>query len=236
MNIEGTYTLQASPQEVWRCLTDQEILGVTIPGLQHIKQVDPNIYDVTLTMSNRLLSGSHHGVMTLSEQQYPYHYRLTFTSDSDTNLSGVGSIHLHEREHKTIVAYKGTLTTNKSGSKLTPALIKGAIKHFIQQYFQHLAEYLRSHAHTSQSGQPDTYEHLEIASTNSDFIIIPRNTSPLETPLPDTLAARIVRLLRLGSQDAQAQLQWEQRIRRTGTITGLAILIWVGTRLPRRRR
>lgn len=236
MNIEGTYTFQASPQEVWSCLTDREILGVIIPGLQHIKQVSPNIYDVTLTLSNRLLSGSHHGVMTLSEQQYPYHYRMSFTSDGDTNLRGVGSIHLHEREHKTIVAYKGTLTINRSGSKLTPALIKGAAKHFIQQYFHHLAEYLRSHAYTSPSGQSDTQQHADEVENGSDFIIIPHPTSPLEAPLPDTLAARIVHLLHLGSSDPHSQQQWEQRIRRTGAITGLVILIWIGTRLPRRRR
>ncbi|GCE04141.1 SRPBCC domain-containing protein [Dictyobacter aurantiacus] len=233
MNIEGTYTLQASPQEVWRCLTDREILSITIPGLQQIKQISPSIYDITLTMSNRLLAGSHHGVMTLSEQQYPYHYRLTFTSDGETNLSGAGSIHLHEREHKTIVAYKGTLTTNKSAGKLTPALIKGAIKHFIQQYFQHLAEYLRSHAHTASADHVE--DHQYAGMNHGDVIVIPRKTSPLEAPLPDTLAARIVRLLRLGARNPRAQLQWEQRIRRTGTITGLAILVWVGTRLPRRR-
>ncbi|GCE17957.1 CoxG family protein [Dictyobacter kobayashii] len=236
MNIEGTYTLQASPQEVWRCLTDQEILGVTIPGLQQVKSVDQHTYDVTLTMSSGLLSGTHHGVMTLSEQQYPYHYRLTFTSDGDTNLSGVGSIHLHEREHKTIVAYKGTITTNKVGSKLTPALIKGAVKHFIQQYFQHLAEYLRSHDHAPLANQPETHETQRTTSTNGDIIILPGRNEQAETPLPATLAARVVQLLHLGAEDTQEQLRWEQRIRRTGTITGLALLIWIGTRLPRRRR
>ena len=234
MNIEGTYTLQASAQEVWRCLTDQEVLHATIPGLQDISAVDAHTYDVTLTTNTRPFAGSHHGVMILSEQQYPYHYRLTFTSDGESNLSGVGSIHLHERGHQTIVAYKGTLTTNKVSARLSSSLIKGAIKLFIQQYFQDLAEYIRTHK-SPITTKLDALDDTGMPSTSDVFVLSPYSDKQDHAPLPDTLAARFVQLLRLGKKDPQEQVRWEQRIRRTSTITGFLFLIWVGTRIPRRR-
>lgn len=234
MNIEGTYTLQASAREVWRCLTDQEVLHDTIPGLQDISAVDTHTYDVTLTTNTRPFAGSHHGVMILSEQQYPYHYRLTFTSDGESNLSGVGSIHLHERGRQTIVAYKGTLTTNKVSARISSSLIKGAIKLFIQQYFQGLAEYVRTHTSVI-TAKLEALEDAGMTSTADDIILSAYSDKQEQETLPDTLAARFVQLLRLGKKDPHEQLRWEQRIRRTSTITGFLILIWVGTRIPRRR-
>ncbi|GCE25770.1 hypothetical protein KDA_12540 [Dictyobacter alpinus] len=235
MNIEGTYTLQASAQEVWRCLTGLEILQATIPGLQYITAVDENIYDVTLTMNTRPFTGSHHGVMTLSEQQHPYHYRLTFTSDGESNLSGVGSIHLHEQGNQTVVAYKGTMTTNKVSGRLSSALVKGAVKLFIQQYFQGLAQYLRTHGHSSPASISMHGETTGTLSTSHEIVLSTRSDKQEQDALPDTLAAKIVKLFRLGKKDREEQLRWEQRIRRTSTITGFLILIWVGTRIPRRR-
>src|SRR5256885_13676838 len=38
MIIEGTYTLQATPEDVWRCLMDEQILRSAIPGLESLER------------------------------------------------------------------------------------------------------------------------------------------------------------------------------------------------------
>lgn len=239
MNIEGTYTLQATTQTVWRCLTDRDILSQTIPGIQSISSLEKDTYDMTIAMATTLFAGSHHGIASFSEQHQPYHFRLMFTSDGETNLSGAGSVHLYARNHTTVVAYKGTFTTNKSGAKLSNSLIKGAIKLFIQNYFQHLAEYLRKHAQTLFVQE----EQIQNAATTDkgvgDIVIIPRTPEKIadtEDVLPNTLSARVVHLLHLGTKDAAKQIQWEQRLRKTSTVATLLALIWIGTKIPRRHK
>ena len=37
MEIEGTYTLQASPEEVWQCLMDTQVLRSAIPGVEQLE-------------------------------------------------------------------------------------------------------------------------------------------------------------------------------------------------------
>src|SRR5437763_3955715 len=76
MNIEGTYTLQAPPTEVWHCLLNTELLQHTIPGIERIEQVSENTYTIVANIKHAPLEGTYQGHITLSEQHYPYHYRL----------------------------------------------------------------------------------------------------------------------------------------------------------------
>ncbi len=45
---------------------------------------------------------------------------------------------------------------------------------------------------------------------------------------------RIVRQLRLGSNDPLLEEQWVRRLRRIGIVSVLLLLVWIGTRLPRK--
>lgn len=234
MNIEGTYTLQATPAEVWHYLTDQHILSATLPGVKRILSLAKDMYDITVSMDNAPFTGSHHGQITISEQQYPYHFRLTATSDGKANLHGVGSIHLHEHEGKTIIAYKGTFTFNKTGTHLVPALIKGAIKLYMQQYFQSLAEHLHDQKLQQTPEDLNRTGNTIIKQQAGDIIVIPRPVTP-EKNLTTTIVSKATRLFRPSSRDPQAQARWKTRIRRTGAITGLLLLVWIGTRIPRRQ-
>lgn len=232
MNIEGTYTLQATPAEVWHYFTDQAILNETLPGVKRILSLGKDMYDITVSMDNAPFTGSHHGQITISEQQYPYHFRLTATSDGKTSLHGVGSIHLHEHEGKTIVAYKGTFTFNKTGTYLAPALIKGAIKLYMQQYIQRLAEHLHDQKFPAASLDLNGTGNAIVRQPAGDIAVIQHSAADTKHPATANIATR---LFRPGSRDPQVQTRWKARIRRTGAITGLLLLVWIGTRIPRRQ-
>ncbi len=234
MNIEGTYTLQATPSEVWHYLTDQEILSTTVPGVKRIVSTGKDIYDIMISMDNAPFTGSHHGQITISEQQYPYQFHLTATSDGKTNLHGVGSIHLHEHNHQTIIAYKGSFTTNKTGSHLAPALIKGAIKLYMQQYFQSLAEHLHDHTLPQFTQESDLAASTTMQQPAAD-IVIPHPMVDEEYPSSNGIVSKAVHLFQPGTRDPQMQARWKRRIRRISIITGLLVLVWIGTKIPRRQ-
>src|SRR5205085_7811181 len=76
MDIEGTYTLQASAEEVWQCLMDTQVLRHAIPGVEQVERLDDYKHTITLHVKQTPLMGSYHGQVTIAEQHYPYYYTL----------------------------------------------------------------------------------------------------------------------------------------------------------------
>src|SRR5581483_8035245 len=94
MNIEGTYTLQAQPGEVWRCLLDPQVLQQTVPGARRIEQVD----EYTCSVIVNVKQGTYQGQMTLSEQEYPYQCHVTVNGEGrQVAFDGSGDITLSEQ-------------------------------------------------------------------------------------------------------------------------------------------
>lgn len=230
MIIEGTYTLQASPEDVWQCLMDRQILLEIIPGIEQLEMLEGNSYAIAIAVKHAPLKGTYCGRVTISEQQFPYHYRLTIDGEGHQHsISGSGSIHLNKHENQTIIAYSGTLMVGK-----LPTLVsKGAAKLLIQHFFTALADYLRTNALTRTLESEQIAGASVIKQSNGSVVILPSPPpSSFMESIPPSL--RIVRLLKLGQGNATQEALWTKRIRQAGILSGLLFLVWVGTRLPRR--
>jgi carbon monoxide dehydrogenase subunit G len=231
MDIEGTYTLQATPDEVWQCLMDPQALQRAIPGVEHLEALDDSTFDITLHMQYAPLRGLYSGRIRIFEQQYPTSYRIVIEGNSrQRSITCEGRVHLSNHGGNTIISYTCSLSQGKPGLLLPAPLVRGTAKLFLQQFFSALAEYLRSLQPVS-AGELDMFDlpanlMVEEVEVEED---IDRATVP-----PPTLLHRLIHLLRLGHGDAQAEEHWVQRTRRLGMVCGLLALVWVGTRLPRR--
>src|SRR5437763_13680785 len=110
MDIEGTYTLQASPEDVWQSLLDRQVLLRTLPSIEQLEQLDRDTSAIDIHVKQASLIGTYHGHVTVAEQHFPYHYRLIIDGEGrQSTLSGNGVGHLSQRDSMTIIAYKGTL-------------------------------------------------------------------------------------------------------------------------------
>lgn len=236
MNIEGTYTFEAAPEDVWRCLSDQQLLMHTLPGIEGLEHVGQATYTLTISIKQVLLKGTYKAKVTLSNYNAPHTCHIDIDGD---NLSGDGSIQLHAHEHLTIVDYKGSVRIGKLGALVPPALTRGITKLILQQFFNEIAAHLRdSHApHDSQSPTIISAEEILIETSS----IPRRSTATLETQAAPALSQAIPSLLQklvhlsgLGAGDREQEVRWATRIRRFGIASGLLFLVWVGTRLPRR--
>ncbi len=199
MNIEGTYTLQAPPTEVWHCLLNTQLLQQAIPGIERIEQVSENTYAITANIKHTPLEGTYQGHVTLSEQHYPYHYRLIVEGEGQHGtISGTGSIHLNEHKETTVIAYKGTLTYSKQETLLSPKLVKGAAKLLIQQFFTTLATQLP----TKERRQVINAESSEDIQNNRRVrgkIILRLPHSTADPAAAQNVFSKIVHLLGLGT-------------------------------------
>jgi carbon monoxide dehydrogenase subunit G len=222
MNIDGTYTLQARAEALRERLADSEALRRVIPGLEHLERVGEQRYDVAIHIRYAPLVGSYQGYITISRDDDAYHFVIESKGDSDT-LSGSGSIQIYESGDNTTLTYRGTLTINRRGTRLSPAVTRGAAKLLMQQFFTALANQL--HTQT-----PSAEEGVGSNGQQDIFISLPESAPP--TPI----AGGIVHLLRLGAEDPVQEKIWTNRVRRIGLVSGFLLLVWIGTRLPPRTR
>jgi carbon monoxide dehydrogenase subunit G len=229
MIIEGTYTLQATPEAVGQCLMDEQALRRAIAGVERLERLDEQRICITIHTSEESLPGSFRGKITITEQEYPYQYALVYEGEEKhTTYSGEGTVHLSEQGENTVVTYKGALNAGKSRPQQSSALIKGAVKHQLQQFFTTMAEILR----TAQPASVDMVEYMQVTTTyeqpGEQLLILPSAAQP-------TLLHALVHSLGLGEGDPLREELWVNRLKLWGTFAGFLFLVWVGTRLPRKR-
>lgn len=247
MNIEGTYTLQVTPEEVWRCLMDPQVLRRAIPGVERLERENTHRYAVTMHIRQAPLIGLYQGHVTISEQQYPQQYRLAIEGEGkQSKISGEGIIQLSRHDENTVVSYKGTLNAGKLATLLPPPLVQGAAKLLIQQFFTELAEYLRTLSRVEvtvsiagmQNGDISEQERREaLEMPTSESGARRRFFPPVSALFPAgraSLVLAIVQRLGLGAGNPAEEARWAERVRRFGFVMTLLALVWVGTRLPRR--
>ncbi|HTK05897.1 MAG TPA: SRPBCC domain-containing protein [Ktedonobacteraceae bacterium] len=230
MNIEGTYTLQASPEDVWSLLTDLQIIEQALPGIEQLELIEHNTYSLALQIKQAPLQGIYRGLIKITERQYPSYLCFVIESMGTQNtLSGIGSIYLQKQGQHTVIAYKGTLHVGKRNGRPAPKVIKGAAKLLIQQSFARLSENLR----TSSNGHAP--EKIFTYQNNRGTLVLPR-LGPVTEIQGTTLWQGVARQLHLGADDPVQEEIWGRRVKQASSVAGLLLLLWIGTRLPRRRR
>lgn len=237
MKIEGTYTVQAPPDHVWDSLMDPQVLQDIIPGVEKLEKLDGNTYEVTIQIKHAPLKGSYHGNITVTDQQFPRHYCIEIRGEGRQALfSGNGRVQLNEQNNNTIIAYKGEVKQDRRSSLLPPAVLKGAAKLLIQQFFAALALRLGARPSTgSLNMEPPATGSVIRQPGGTITILTPKlSTEPELSAQQATWLQTLLRWGRLGNGNQQEVVRLETRIRRFGLVAGLLFLVWVGTRIPRR--
>lgn len=228
MEIEGTYTLQVSPEEVWNSLMDRQTLEHAIPGIERLQALGDSTYAFDIHVRHNPLKGQYTGHVRVIEQHYPEAYRFTFEGEGQqSKIDGEWTVHLSGLNENTVVAYKGTLHFGKISALLSMPMVKGTIKVLIQQFFMTLADQLRTTSRIYGEVPESSVEMAAVEDAHNAAII----TNAAGRP---ALLQVVVRQLRLGKGDPLLEEQWVKRLRRMSMATVLLLLIWVGTRLPGR--
>ncbi len=233
MEIEGTYTLRATPEEVWDILVDRQTLLHTIPEIKQLERADDYTQTLALHLTYAPLIGTYYGSVHIAEQHYPSHSHILIESVRDTQntMSGEAILDLQSHEDTTIVSYKGDISLHKAGTQLQRTVIKGAMKLLIQQFFTALEEQLWQ----KQAVKKRVEEEIVIRTVTQRPPTQGRSRANQQETQRVSLLQRIVHLLRLGKGNASEEIRWTQRIRRTGYTSMLLFLVWVGTRIIPRR-
>lgn len=232
MNIDGTYTIQAPLEVVHNYLHTKPNLKQLIPGLVHFERSNKDSYNLTITMEHAPLQGNYVGSFQIVEYISPTFYRFHFEGEGERGaFSGSGQIQLQEQHESTIVAYKGTLTLSATTTQFHPTLVKGAIKLLIQQCFTALAADIHAYQVAEIATRPGEYPGS--SQVRGSIVVLP-SANKQARPAPINIFTYGARFLHLGEGDPQQEAVWAQRLRNVSYISGILLLVWLGTRLSRR--
>jgi carbon monoxide dehydrogenase subunit G len=243
MDIEGTYTLQASPEGVWQSLGDLQLLLRALPEIERLTPIDDQRIAITLHLRHSLLRGVYSGIITLQEQQKPHYCRFVIESDGQGNpFSGRGVLELHRRNDTTVITYRGQVQIGKTETRLAQAVARGATRLLIQRLLTTLTCQLQTRS-SERDAVPESKETMaetgvrKLHLPGGTLVILPSApmlVAPLKEGFVQTLTQKVAHLLHLDNIDAEQTARWKKRARQIGVVSALLFLVWVGTRIPRR--
>src|SRR6266576_2216460 len=141
MDINGTYTLQASPEVVWTLLMDLQTLQHTIQGIERLERTGEDTFAFTLQIKHEQLRGSYSGNAVATKLEYPYSYHIRAEGEgSPGTFHAEWNITLTAHDENTVVAYQGSLHFSRTNAQLPSPLVKGTIKVLIQHFFTAVAD------------------------------------------------------------------------------------------------
>ena len=147
MDISGSYTFDAPPDQVWALLMDPAVISSCIPGCDTFEPTGPNTYRVQLTVAMAAITGTYDGTVTLADQVPPTSYRLVAEGKGRPGfLNGSSDITLRADGASTVVDVAGTVQTGGPIARLGQRLIGGVSKMMLDRFFACLQGKLATYA------------------------------------------------------------------------------------------
>ena len=142
MKITGSYTLDASREEVWAALNDIDVLARVVPGCERLDQVADNVFEGTVKIGIQAIKGAYNGRIRLEDIQPPHHYKLVANGKSASGVvDGSGTVDLEVLpDGKTLLNYGGDAQIGGVLASVGQRLIEGASRQLINQSLKALAD------------------------------------------------------------------------------------------------
>ncbi|GAB4110859.1 MAG: carbon monoxide dehydrogenase subunit G [Roseiflexaceae bacterium] len=153
MKITGSYTLDASREEVWAALNDIDVLARVVPGCERLEQHGEHDFEGTVKIGIQAIRGTYSGRIRFEDVQPPHHYKLVANGKSANGVvDGSGTVDLEELpDGKTKLLYGGEAQIGGVLASVGQRLIEGASRQLINQSLKALAEQIAQRRATAQA-------------------------------------------------------------------------------------
>jgi carbon monoxide dehydrogenase subunit G len=136
MKIEGTHTLKARREMVWRLLNDPQVIARCLPGCQKLEPQGENTYTATLTVGVASIRGTYAGTIRLTDLVPPTRYGIAFEGKGPQGFAkGTGAIVLEEQDAETIIHYSGDVQVGGPIAGVGQRMLQGTARMLAGQFF-----------------------------------------------------------------------------------------------------
>lgn len=142
MNINGSYTLKAPRETVWKMLLDREMLQRCMPGCERLEATGPDQYDVTMRIGVAAIKGTYGGKVSVTDKRAPESYALHIEGGgAPGRVRGQGRLRLEPTpDGATTVTYEGDVQVFGPVAAVGQRLLGAAAKMLADQFFKCLEE------------------------------------------------------------------------------------------------
>ena len=108
MDLSASYTLTASPADVWDLLIDPDVVAACLPGCDRLEPIGEDQYRAALTLVAASVSGQYSATVAILDKQPPHSYRLLVDGSGKRGfVKGEVMIALEALDEDTIIHVNG---------------------------------------------------------------------------------------------------------------------------------
>jgi uncharacterized protein len=137
VNLDGSAVLHASPEDVWRALTDPAVLARTIPGCLALERVGEDSYRMDVAVGVGAVKGTYAGEVHLTDQERPKSYVMHASgAGAAGQVRATVTIELAPSEDSsTVLTYSADAVVGGPVAGVGQRMITGVAKRMAAQFF-----------------------------------------------------------------------------------------------------
>ncbi len=136
MKLDGSATLQGSPEEVWSVITDPAVLARTIPGCLPLERVGEDSYRMDVSVGVGAVKGTYAGEVHLTDQQRPKSYVMHASgAGAPGQVRATVTIELAPDGDGTVLTYSADAVVGGPVAGVGQRMITGVAKRMAAQFF-----------------------------------------------------------------------------------------------------
>lgn len=141
MKLEGTYTIHAPREVVWKQLLNPDVLARAIPGCEKLEPNPDGGYNAELKMGIAMVRGAYRGRVEILDQVPPEHFRMKVEGQGSGGfLKGEGTLTLAGSGSETLISYAGEAQVGGLFASVGQRMILSAARQVVEQFFQAFAK------------------------------------------------------------------------------------------------
>lgn len=145
MNIEGSHTFDARPEEVWKVMIDPKYLQSALPGCESLEEQAPGQYEATLKIGIGAVKGTYKGKVEIADPEPPHKYVLKGEGSGKPGfVKGESLLEFSNQNGQTVVTYHGTMQVGGLVAGVGQRMIGGVAKMMLAKFFKQMAKNLEA--------------------------------------------------------------------------------------------
>jgi len=237
VKINGTATINASPDRVWAALNDPAVLVRTIPGVERLEAVGDDRYRMTVTAGVASIKGTYLGDVALTDPVPPSAFTLkasgagapgTVSADVRVTLDDAG-------DGRTRLRYDADAVVGGAVGGVGQRVLAGVAKRTAGEFFTAVEAVLTESTGPAPTGHAGAGVGAPAVAAVSAPVGTPVGGSIGPSEPPVAVPAVFTRPPSAGAGDGRLDVLATQL---AGVVIGAAIAlvaVWVGARLGGRR-
>lgn len=142
MHLEGTHTLKASRDTVWKALLDPEVLARVTPGAKSLEPVGEDEYKAIFEVKMGPVKGDFKGKLAVVDKVAPESYRLKIKLTGKIgNVNAEGDLKLNSLSaNETEVQFSGDAKLSGTLARTGQRVLSGVANTMTGQFFSAIDE------------------------------------------------------------------------------------------------